>query len=544
MPNALGEMLTPSAVSIGDDGTAVVGAAALDRRASRPAQTVTGFKRLMGTAKPVQLGKRSYRAEDLSALLLRTLADDVEAHTGTRPTEAVITVPAYFNDRQRKATRRAGELAGLAVRRLINEPTAAALAFGLQDRGDRAPFLVFDLGGGTFDVSIVEMFEGIVEVRASAGDNRLGGDDFNAALVALMAPKIDPAGTLAKLDPRAREALLDQAAEVARRRLSVADSADFAVVHDGGRLAGPVTAAEFEAASEPLLRRLREPVVRALRDCAFEAAELSEIVLVGGATRMPAVRRAITRMFGRFPNSTVHPDHAVALGAAIQAGLLTRDAALEEVRIADVSPFSLGVDTVEMDGHGGIQRGVFSPIIERSTPIPVSRVRSYQTVQDNQRELRFNIYQGEAREVSGNVHLGSIKVPVPQRPAGEISADVRFTYDSSGLLEVGVVIPETGLTRNLVIIDDADSTADEDLAARRKALAKLKFHPREEAQNVALLARVERLYEEYLGEDRQIIGRWITEFVGALDSQDGRRIAEARALIGERVAALEASSPL
>ena len=167
----------------------------------------------MGTAKPVQLGKRSYRAEDLSALLLRTLADDVEAHTGTRPTEAVITVPAYFNDRQRKATRRAGELAGLAVRRLINEPTAAALAFGLQDRGDRAPFLVFDLGGGTFDVSIVEMFEGIVEVRASAGDNRLGGDDFNAALVALMAPKIDPAGTLAKLDPRAREALLDQAAE-------------------------------------------------------------------------------------------------------------------------------------------------------------------------------------------------------------------------------------------------------------------------------------------------------------------------------------------
>ena len=165
-------------------------------------------------------------------------------------------------------------------------------------------------------------------------------------------------------------------------------------------------------------------------------------------------------------------------------------------------------------------------------------------MQDNQRELRFNIYQGEAREVSGNVHLGSIKVPVPQRPAGEISADVRFTYDSSGLLEVGVVIPETGLTRNLVIIDDADSTADEDLAARRKALAKLKFHPREEAQNVALLARVERLYEEYLGEDRQIIGRWITEFVGALDSQDGRRIAEARALIGERVAALEASSPL
>lgn len=564
VPNALGDLLTPSAVSIAGDGTTLVGAAALDRMASAPDSTVTSFKRYMGTERTVrlqekrafQLGKvgsgtggNALRAEDLSALVLQSLCDDVAARFGTRPTEAVITVPAYFNDRQRKATRRAGELAGLTVRRLINEPTAAALAFGLQDQEDREPFLVFDLGGGTFDVSIVEKFEGVIEVRASAGDNRLGGDDFNTALAALMAPCIDPAGKLARLPDARREALLNRAAETARRQLSGADSATFAVVLDEERLEAPVTAAEFEAACEGLLRRLREPVVRALRDCAFDVAELGEIVLVGGATRMPVVRRAITRMFGRFPNSTVHPDHAVALGAAIQAGLLARDAAFDEIRISDVCPFTLGVDTVERDSRGGFQHGIFSPIIDRNTPVPVSRVSSYHTVQDNQRELRFNIYQGEAREVSGNILLGTINVTVPPRPAGEINADVRFSYDSSGLLEVDVTIPETGQSRNLVIVDEGDldkggRDATRDLAARRAALAKLKFHPREEAGNAALMARAERTYEDFVGEDRRVIGQWITEFAGALASQDHRRIAEARALLAERLDAIDQSAPL
>ncbi|PNU05931.1 Hsp70 family protein [Novosphingobium guangzhouense] len=544
VPNALGEMLTPSAVSIAKDGQVWIGTPALDRMATHPADTATSFKRMMGTQRSAKLGGKDYKAEDLSALVLSALARDVEALTGVAPTEAVITVPAYFNDRQRKATRRAGELAGLTVRRLINEPTAAALAFGLQDKGDREPFLVFDLGGGTFDVSIVEMFDGIVEVRASAGDNRLGGDDFDDALAGFVRGRVDPDGLLDALPEERRSALLKRAAEACRRALSSANEAEFTLTVDETRLSTTVTDSEFETACEPLVRRLRDPVVRALRDSSIEAAELSDVVLVGGATRMPVVRKAITRLFGRFPNSSVHPDHAVALGASIQAGLVGRDAALEEIRITDVCPFTLGVEVAEHDRYGGLQRGLFSPIIERNTPVPVSRVSTYHTMGDGQKQIEFGIYQGEAREVSGNVRLGQLQVPVPPRPAGEVSAEVRFSYDSSGLLEIDVHVPLNGTTRNLVIVDEEDRPDPKEIEKRRAALAKLKFHPREDAANVALIARAERCYEDHVGDLRQAIGHWITEFVGALETQDPRRIADARGFLAERLDELDRVSPL
>jgi len=544
VPNALGELLTPSAVSIAKDGQVWVGRSALDRMAGNPHDTATSFKRMMGTAKTARLGGKDYRAEDLSALVLDALVKDVEALVGERPTEAVITVPAYFNDRQRKATRQAGELAGLSVRRLINEPTAAALAFGLQDKGDREPFLVFDLGGGTFDVSIVEMFEGIVEVRASAGDNRLGGDDFDIALAAFMKPRIDPEGKLDAVPSERREALLMRAAETCRKALSGASEAHFALTLDEERLTGPVTEGEFESACAALIDRLRDPVVRALRDSSIEASELSDIVLVGGATRMPVVRKAITRLFGRFPNSSVHPDHAVALGAAIQAGLVGRDEALDEIRITDVCPFTMGVEVAEQDAYGGLQKGLFSPIIERNTPVPASRVQSYSTLGDNQKKIEFGIYQGEAREVSANVKLGDLLVSVPPCPAGEVAVDVRFSYDSSGLLEVDVHVPLTGETHNLVIVDEEDRVDKKELEKRRAALAKLKHHPREEAGNVAVLARAERCYEDHIGDLRQMIGHWITQFAGALDTQDPRTISEARAALLARLDEIESASPL
>ena len=544
VPNALGALLTPSAVSVLPDGTTLVGAAALERMGLKDGATATSFKRFMGTDRKVKLGKKEFSAEDLSALMLMALRDDVAACTGTRPTEAVITVPAYFNDRQRKATRRAGELAGLTVRRLINEPTAAALAFGLQDKAEREPFLVFDLGGGTFDVSIVEMFEGIVEVRASAGDNRLGGDDFNAALAMAVRGRLDPDGLLAKLEEPRAQALLLQAAERAKRALSEGQEAEFAVTVEDQRLSTTITTSEFEAQAEGLIRRLRDPVVRALRDSQIDAASLSEVVLVGGATRMPVVRKAITRLFGRFPNSSVHPDHAVALGAAIQGGLIARDGGLEEIRITDVCPFTLGIETAEHSARGTIQQGLFSPIIERNTPVPVSRSGIYSTMGDNQKQIEVKIYQGEAREVSGNVHLGQIKVPVPAKPAGEVSIDVRFSYDSSGLLEVDVEVPLTGARHNLLIIDEEDRKAAKDLDARRQALAALKHHPREEAGNQALLARAERCYEEFLGDVRAVIGDRTRMFVAALDSQEPRRIADASAMLTELLDMLEANPPL
>jgi len=542
--NALGKELTPSAVSIAKGGQTWVGEAALDRMATHPADTVTSFKRMMGTESTVTLAGTTLTPEDLSAMVLRSLADDVEAATGERPTGAVITVPAYFNERQRRATRRAGEIAGLEVKRLINEPTAAALAFGLTDRGDREPFLVFDLGGGTFDVSIVEMFEGIVEVRASAGDNRLGGDDFDEALVKLVEPLLGNPDALATLPADRRHALLTLAAERTRRALSSAEEADFTIVADGTPLTARVTTEAFEEAAAPLVKRLRDPVIRALRDCHIDVKTLSDIVLVGGATRMPVVRKALTRMFGRFPNATVHPDHAVALGAAIQAGLLSGGDGLEEIRITDVAPFTLGVATATRDQHGRYHDDIFAPIIERNTPVPVSRMEGFRTLADNQRQVVFAIYQGEARDVKKNVKLGELTVPVPPRPAGEVAVDVRFTYDTSGMLEVDVEVPATGMKRNLVIVDEEDRRSQKDIEGRRKALEKLKVHPRDEAENVAMLARAERAYEGFTGHVRDVIGQGLTEFQGALDKQDPRLIADAREGLGKLLDHIEANPPL
>lgn len=536
IPNALGDLLTPSAVGLADDGAVLVGLPARERQVTHPELTATAFKRYMGTRQTARLGRRDFSAEELSALVLASLKADAEAHLGEPVTAAVITVPAYFNDRQRKATKRAGQLAGLTVERLVNEPTAAALAYGVAEREEREPFLVFDLGGGTFDVSVVEMFSGIFEVRASAGDNRLGGEDFNEAVAEVAMPRLLKDPELAAADPTRTRELVRHAAERCRRALSKADAAPFALTWNGRTHETEVTGAEFEAQAKPLLARLRDPVLRSLRDSGVRVDALSEVVLVGGATRMPIVRRTITRMFGRFPNAAVHPDHAVALGAAVQAGLKARDAALDEIRLTDVSPFTLGVDTAVPDGRGGLRPGVFSPVIERNTPVPASRVQTYNTVQDNQTQVEFNIYQGEARDVRLNVHLGRLRVPVPRGPAGSVELECRFSYDTSSLLEVDVHVPTSGLAKNLVILDGEDEMPAAELEKRRAALAALKRHPREEAANTALLARAARAYEGFIGDRREAVGHWIAQFEAVLDAQDPRRIEEAR---GQLTAALD-----
>lgn len=537
IPNSLGDLLTPSAVSVADDGTIMVGMAARERQPTHPKLTATAFKRLMGTQRALQLGKKHFSPEELSALVLRSLKADAEAALGEPVEAAVITVPAYFNDRQRKATRRAGEMAGFKVERLLNEPTAAALAHGIHEREDKQPFLVFDLGGGTFDVSIVEIFEGIVEVRASAGDNRLGGEDFNDAIVALALKRM-PSLKADTADSRLRE-IMRAAAERTRRALTTAEEAALAFVWEDQPYETVLTGAEFEEAAAPLIARLREPVLRSLRDSNILSESLSEIILVGGATRMPIVRRAVTRMFGRFPDVGVDPDHAVALGAAVQAGLRARDAALDEIRLTDVCPFTLGVDSGEFDQHGRLHTGLFSPIIERNTVIPASRVHPFSTLQNNQKYVEFGIYQGEARRVEGNVKLGSVKLQVPPRPAGQIQIDVRFSYDTSGLLEVDVTVPETGVSRQVVICDDADAPDAAEIEKRRKALAALKIHPRDEAANAAVLARATRCYEGFLGERREMIGELILGFEGVLEKQDPRAIEQARRAVEERLNDLE-----
>lgn len=544
IPNSLGARLTPSAISVDENGRILVGLAARERQVTHPDSTATAFKRLMGTDRVLQLGgQQGFRAEELSALVLRSLKADAEAYLGDPVTEAVITVPAYFNDRQRKATRRAGELAGLKVERLLNEPTAAALGYGLHDLGTESRFLVFDLGGGTFDVSIVEIFEGVIEVRASAGDNHLGGEDFNQVLIDDFFAAHRGALERSRKQSALRERVREQA-ERARRELTTQPTGTMKVVWQDQEFVHAIDAERFEKLSEPLIARLREPVVRAMRDGALDVAKLKEIVLVGGATRMPVVRRAVTRMFGRFPGAGPNPDEAVAIGAAIQAGLKARDAALREVVMTDVCPYTLGVDVAERRPDGTVKTGLYAPIIERNTVVPASRFKTFATLTPGQRTVRFNVYQGEAPWVADNIRLGSIEVPVPVDAAALVKVDVRFTYDINGLLEVDVHVPESNERRQLVIVaEEADLTAG-DLEERRQRLAVLKTPPREQESNRAALARAARCYEVSLRERRVQVAEWLSQFEAVLDSQDPQAIESARNRLQAALDELEGESYL
>lgn len=537
IPNSLGHVLTPSAVSL-DGDKVLTGLAARERQSTHPQQTVTAFKRYMGTRHQSNLGKRAFSPEELSALMLKSLKADAEAYLKTTVEEAVITVPAYFNDKQRKATRRAGELAGFRVERLINEPTAAALAYGLHQRDKQTKFLVFDLGGGTFDVSILEIFEGVIEVRATAGDNRLGGEDFNEVLIELARRRFEKDVGRAIKEDNALYQRLREAAERARRALTDSSPAEFGFVWKDRDRRFEVTADAFEQECEALLNRLRDPVLRSLRDSnmAFEA--LDEIILVGGATRMPLVRKAVTRMFGRFPSTSVNPDEAVARGAAVQAALKARDADLREVVLTDVCPYTLGVASAERHMGGRIVDGIFSPVLERNCVVPASREEVFSTLVDNQTAVRFPIYQGESRWVKDNVYLGEVTVPVPRAKAGATPITCRFSYDINGLLEVDLFVAETGARQQLVIVD-REGMSDAELATRRKELEKLKVHPRESDAIKATLARAGRCYEDRIGPERDYVGQLISQFEGVIEQQDPRACEEARVELSQILDRLE-----
>ena len=526
IPNALGHVLTPSAVSVADDGSFLVGLAARERASTHPGQTAQAFKRWMGTEHAVALGTRRMRAEELSALVIGALLADARAYLGEPVTEAVITVPAYFNDVQRKATQAAGTLAGIKVERLLNEPTAAGLAYGLQERPDHSTFLVFDLGGGTFDVSVLEYFEGVVEVRASAGDTRLGGEDFAQVLVDWFLEKTPALGNVHR-DVIVSEGALWRAAEQAKRDLSEGEAAQIRLQRDGAVHVLDVTRAEYERRCADLLQRLRRPVERALMDARLDAGSLSEVVLVGGASRMPMVRQMVTRLFGRLPLRTINPDETIAHGAAVQAALKARDAALDEVVLTDVMPYSLGI--VVSDEIGGRRYADrFSPIIERNTPVPVSRVQTYGTMQDGQTQIDIHVCQGESPVASENLRLGSLSVDVPPRARGEISVNVRFTYDVNGLLEVQADVPAIGKTVNTLIQRDAKVMTPQQIATALDKLRALKIHPREQQENAYLVARAKRLYEDRLGQARQDVAHALVRFEAILDGQDERTIRQVR----------------
>ncbi|URX64284.1 molecular chaperone HscC [Luteibacter anthropi] len=539
VPNALGSFLTPSVVGIDDDGRVLVGEAARERLQTHPQRTAALFKRHMGSARTSRLADRDYRPEELSALVLRSLKADAEAFLGQEVTEAVITVPAYFSDAQRKATRVAGELAGLKVERLLNEPTAAALAYGLHEGGSETQFLVFDLGGGTFDVSILEMFEGVMEVRASAGDNMLGGEDFTGLIVELAFSKGLP--EKARHDAAFMQRLTARVEE-AKRELGSQASTSFDVQWENHHATVSLDTDAFEKLCQPLLEKLWRPIERALRDARIRAADLNNVVLAGGATRMPMIRNLATRMFARFPVIGLNPDEVVALGAAVQAGLKMKDKALDETVMTDVCPYTLGTEIIKRLDNGRHADGFYAPIIQRNTVVPVSRVQRFYPVSPEQTSIRIEVYQGESRLVQDNIKLGSVSVAIQPGPRHSDGVDVRFTYDVNGLLEVEVSVVATGETRRVIIESGDAHMSPKEIAARLEALSALKIHPRDTLENRTLLARAERMYEQLLGDMREHVGQMILRFEQILATQDNQLIARDAERFRQALVAIESDS--
>ncbi len=538
VPNALGETLTPSVVAVDEQGLVLVGQGAKDRLITHPTASVATFKRWMGSDRQTSLRGGHYRPEQLSALVLRSLLDDARAHLGADVTEAVISVPAYFSDAQRKATRQAGEMAGVKVELLVNEPTAAALAYGLQQLDRESRFLVFDLGGGTLDVSILEMFEGVVEVSASAGDNWLGGEDFLDVLVKDFAARCLPPAGMEGLVPGVR-AQIRRRLEQAKKALSSQEQVSL----DGlcGEQTGPwqMSQERFAQLSEPLLQRMRAPLERAIRDAKLRPADIDEVILVGGACRMPMAAQLVARMMGRLPLRHVNPDHAIALGAAVAAGMKANDQRLREVVLTDVCPYSLGTDVGRKLEGGKIDTGYFHPIIPRNCTVPVSREEVFYPLTDQQTQVQIGVYQGESPWVRNNIQLGELTVPLgPAGHSGERGVRVRFTYDVNGILQVEAWSLASGERHELVLQQGEVTLSAQELRARIAALDALKVHPREQQENVALLARAERVYEEYI-HDRPDVQQWILLFRQALDTQDLRVVKEHREALRERLDGVE-----
>lgn len=532
IPNAVGGRLTPSVVGVDAAGALLVGAAAKELQVLRPDRCASLFKRYMGTDHKLSAGGREFTPEELSALVLRALKADAEVYFKRPVSRAVITVPAYFNDRQRKATIAAGRIAGWTVERILNEPTAAAIAYGFHDAGADKKLLVFDLGGGTFDVSVVELFEGTLEVKASSGESALGGEDFTRALAARLLSAQGVSYEQAEARTPKRVSRLIQQCERVKCALSREESVTVRVPDEHGEFPadGPevtVTRAQLEAWVSPTLARAELPIRRVLGDARLTRDQIDEVILVGGATRMPLVVSRVTDLLGKEPRRRLNPDEVVALGAAVQAGLVGRSAAVEELVVTDVAPFTLGVE-VSKDLGPETRDGYFDPVIDRNTTVPVSRVKRYATVVPNQPSIKVRVYQGESRRTADNLLLGEFEVKgIPPGPAHQ-SVDIRFTYDLNGVLEVEATVVATKRTTSHVIARHAQGMTEEQIRVAVAAMAELKTHPRDEEVNRFVLLRAERAFKELPAELRDVLGRLLDGFEAALGRQDAAVIAQHR----------------
>ncbi|MED4161224.1 molecular chaperone DnaK [Halalkalibacterium halodurans] len=454
IPNPEGNRTTPSVVAF-KDGERQVGEVAKRQAITNP-NTVISIKRHMGTNHKENIEGKEYTPQEISAIILQKLKSDAEAYLGEEVTKAVITVPAYFNDSQRQATKDAGKIAGLEVERIVNEPTAAALAYGL-DKEDDQTILVYDLGGGTFDVSILELGDGFFEVKATSGDNKLGGDDFDQVIIDhLIAEFKKENGIDLSQDKMAMQRLKD-AAEKAKKDLSGVTSTQISLPFITADATGPkhleltLTRAKFEELSSHLVERTLGPTRQALQDSGLSASEIDKVVLVGGSTRIPAVQEAIKNLTGKEPHKGVNPDEVVALGAAVQAGVLTGD--VKDVVLLDVTPLSLGIETMG---------GVFTKLIERNTTIPTSKSQIFSTAADNQPSVDIHVLQGEREMAADNKTLGRFQLTdIPPAPRGVPQIEVTFDIDANGIVNVKAKDLGTNKEQSITITSSSGLTDEE-----------------------------------------------------------------------------------